>query len=118
MALQFEVVTKIDVINAKPTEFPAITFYNLKNTKANHSLKSILILCYFNREKCSEKDFDVIQDQFGFISYRFKRREVFLAGQFYGLQMLMNNIAEPTLNLFYDGFGIVVHNHSIDPGYY
>ena len=34
--LQFEVVTKIDIINESPTEFPTITFFNLKHSKCSY----------------------------------------------------------------------------------
>ncbi len=48
--LNYEIVTKIDVITEIPTDFPAITIINQRNKKSNKSLKEMLILCNFNLE--------------------------------------------------------------------
>jgi len=66
--LNYEIVTKIDVITEIPTHFPAITLINLRNKKVNISISEIMIMCNFNLEECNEDDFEMIVDQFGFVS--------------------------------------------------
>ena len=92
--LDFETVTKINVINETPTQFPAITIYNLKDQKSNISLSSIIFACLYSGGACSpDNDFDLIQDKFGYVSYRFKKRASYLGGQSSGLTLIIvNNI--------------------------
>ncbi len=45
--LSYEVVTGIKVFNEIPAKFPAVTFYLLRNNKANLSLDKILVGCNF-----------------------------------------------------------------------
>lgn len=114
--LNFEAVTKIDVINETPTQFPAITIYNLKDGKSNISLSSIMYGCLYSGGLCSaDDDFDLITDKFGYVSYRFKKKQSYLAGQSSGLQLIIVNNIQFKTSSFYDGLGIIVHNHSIDP---
>ncbi len=41
--LDYEILTKIDVISEIPADFPAITIINLRNRKSNISLNNIII---------------------------------------------------------------------------
>ena len=116
--LGYEIVTKIDVITEIPTDFPAITLINLRNRKSNKSLNEIMIYCTFNLEDCNENHFDRIVDNYGFVSYRFKKYKSYTPGMQYGLQLLIN-IENITCDRCYlDGLRLIVHNHSADPGYY
>jgi hypothetical protein len=118
--LDYEVVTSIKVFNEIPAKFPAVTFYLLRNNKANTSLNEILFQCYFNSLKCNSSDFDTIQDKFGYISYKFKSKQSFIDGSFYGLVVYLNLTNIPFYNNTYslDGLKLMIHNDSIDPGYY
>jgi hypothetical protein len=116
--LSYEIVTKIDVITEIPTDFPAITLINLRNRKNNMSLNEIMILCNFNLEECNENDFDMIVDKYGFVSHRFKRNKSFTPGIQYGLQLLLNLENITCEGCYLDGLRLIVHNHSVDPGYY
>jgi len=78
--LHYEIVTKIDVITEVPTDFPAISIINLRNRKGNISLNEIMIYCNFNLEDCNENYFEMIVDNFGFVSYRFKKFKSFTPG--------------------------------------
>ena len=116
--LDFETVTKINVINETPTQFPAITIYNLKDEKSNISLSSIMFGCLYSGGACSpDNDFDLIQDKFGYVSYRFKKRASYLSGQSSGLTLIIVNNIEFKTSSNYDGLGVIVHNHSSDPRY-
>ncbi len=46
--LNYDEVTKIDVIDEPKAEFPVVTFFILKNPKANISLDDLLCFCQFN----------------------------------------------------------------------
>jgi hypothetical protein len=116
--LNYEIVTKIDVITEIPTDFPAITIINQRNKKSNKSLKEMLILCNFNLEECNENDFDMIMDNYGYVSYRFRKKKSYTPGMQYGLQLLINLQNISCEKCYLDGLRLVVHNHSIDPGYY
>ena len=72
--LNYEVVTKIDIIEELPIQFPAITFYNPKDAKNNISLNNSIIVCFFNGDLCSDNDFLKITDKYGFVSYRLKKK--------------------------------------------
>lgn len=117
--LDYEVITKIDIVDEFKSRFPAVTFYNLNAPTANFSLNDIMIDCYFNNEICNETDFDKVVDKFGFISYRLKPKEVYFAGKLYGLDVILFNKKSLNKNeRRTNGFEIVVHNYSFDPGYY
>ncbi len=54
----FDVVTSIKVFKETPTEFPAITFFILRNKKFNISLNDLIFKCQFNNIECIiSKDF-------------------------------------------------------------
>jgi len=78
--INYEIVTKIDVITEMPTHFPAITIINLRNRKSNMSLNELMILCKFNLKECKEDDFEMIIDKLGFVSYRFKEKKSYTPG--------------------------------------
>ena len=116
--LNYEIVTKIDVITEIPTDFPAITIINLRNRKNNISLSEIMNICNFNLEECNENDFEMIIDNYGFVSHRFTKKKSYTAGMQYGLQLLINLENVTCQNCYLDGLRLIVHNHSADPGYY
>ncbi len=58
------------MITEVPTDFPAISIINLRNRKGNISLNEIMIYCNFNLEDCNENYFEMIVDNFGFVSYK------------------------------------------------
>jgi len=121
--LDYEVVTGIKVFNEIPAKFPAVTFYLLRNNKANLSLDKILVGCNFNSLECNSSDFDTIQDKFGYTSYKFKSRQSFIDGSFYGLKVYLNltNISFIEYDFDYailNGLKLMIHNDSIDPGFY
>ena len=88
--LNYEVVTKIDVIDESKSEFPAVTFFILKNPKANISLDDLLCFCQFNSENCTSKDFIQNKDRFGYVSYKFKKKYSYVSGLSFGLQVVIN----------------------------
>lgn len=114
--LNFDVVTIIDVKYEMPTEFPAVTFYNLKNPTTNRTLKDILMRCRFNNKICSESDFDTLRDRFNIVSYRFKKKLTYVAGKLYGLQMLLYFPNISTSYSLQEGYSLLIHNHSISSG--
>lgn len=130
--LNYDVVTEIEVIYETPTQFPSVTFFNLKNPKANYSLDDILINCYFNDDKCTADDFLFHQDSLGYVSYSFNTnksnlKQTTTPGKINGLQLELYsgsfedmNITDETIMRYFrfDGFHVVVHNHSLDPRYY
>ena len=121
--LDYEVVTSIKVFNEIPAKFPAVTFYFLRNNKANISLKKILVTCFFNDISCNSSDFETIQDKFGYISYKFKSKQSFIDGSFYGLTVALNLTNIPFIEYDFDyqilnGLKLMIHNDSIDPGFY
>ncbi len=90
----------------------------MRNRKANNSLDEIMAYCTLNLVDCSENDFDTIKDESGYVSYRFKSYKSYTAGMQYGLQILIN-LEDIKCDLCYlDGLRVIVHNHSVDPGYY
>ena len=79
----FEVVTSIKVVKEMPTEFPTITFFILRNNRANIPLSDLIVECTFNTFRCNiPEDIRINkQDKFGFISYTFKVKQLILAVQ-------------------------------------
>jgi hypothetical protein len=49
----FDVVTSIKVFKETPTEFPAITFFILRNKRVNISLSNLIDECTFNKFSCN-----------------------------------------------------------------
>jgi hypothetical protein len=116
--LNYEIVTKIDVITEIPTDFPAITIINLRNRKINITLNELMIYCNFNLEECNQNDFEMIVDNYSFVSHRFTKKKSYTAGMQYGLQLLINLENITCEKCYLDGLRLIVHNHSADPGYY
>jgi len=121
--LDYEVVTSIKVFNEIPAKFPAVTFYLLRNNKAKIALDKILVTCTFNDIKCNSSDFETIQDKFDNISYKFKSKQSFIDGNFYGLSVALNFTNISFIENVYDyailnGLKLMIHNDSIDPGFY
>jgi len=116
----FDVVTSIKVFKEIPTEFPAITFFILRNKKANISLNDLVVECAFSRFSCNiSNDISINRDKFGYISYTFKSQSAYIAGSVYGLQMGLNlqNISFDDTTVR-DGLRIIIHNKTDDPNYY
>jgi len=97
---------------------PAITLINLRNRKDNHSLNDFMVYCTLNLADCSEEDFDTIIDEFGYVSYKFKSYKSYTPGMQYGLQILINLEDIECDRCYLDGIRLIIHNQSIDPGYY
>ena len=68
--LDYEVVTSIKVINEIPTEFPAVTFFILRNKTANIPLENLILTCRYNAFDCKEKNISISinKDKFVLIS--------------------------------------------------
>ena len=117
--LSHNVITQLDVIYELPTQFPTVTFFNLRNSKSKMRLENLLIDCFYNDDVCNATDFDVFEDKLGFVSYRFKSRPAYTAGKINGLNLILylNNTDYDEFGK-YDGFQISVHNESQDPRYY
>jgi len=117
--LKYEVVTKIEIIHKIPLQFPAVTFINEKNPKANIKLKNLIISCVFNHKSCKENDFEIVQDKLGYALYRFKSRKIFNVGKTFGLQLvLLNNIINDyDVTNILDSFSFTIHDEKTDPGY-
>jgi hypothetical protein len=86
----YEIITNIYVFNQKQAEFPAVTFFILRNSKFNIPLKDIILDCQFNSLSCSSSDFDTIQDNNGHISYSFRNKTSFVPGSYFGFRLLIN----------------------------
>jgi hypothetical protein len=57
-------------------------------------------------------------DEFGYVSYKFKSYESYTPGMQYGLKILINLEDIKCDRCYFDGLRVIVHNHSVDPGYY
>jgi len=120
--LDHDIITNINVYKEKPAEFPAITFFFLKNSKYNISLNSnILRRCTFNSLVCGPNDFHKLHDRNGFISYRFKQNISYSPGSFFGFQVelnletIPNDLEDHEHRIGLSGLRIIVHNVSNDP---
>ena len=101
-------------------DFPAITFFSLKNPQQNVPLKEIMMMCRFNLQTCNENDFDTLIDRFGFVSYRLKNKVSYIEGMIYGLEVILyNEKYNEQMNNFSisNGLQIIVHNRSVYPQY-
>ncbi len=117
--LNFEKVTNIEIKYDKIIKFPAVTFSILKNQLIKYPLELVLNRCLFNNAACNENDFDVIQDKFGYVSYRFKPKNVTLTGAGQGLKVNMDTSKIKEMkNIKYLGLRIIIHNHNNDPEFY
>lgn len=122
--LDHEVITQIDVVYELPTQFPTVTFFNLRDSRAKIPLEDLLIECTFNDDVCTASDFDMVEDKFGYISYRFQSKESFTAGKINGLNLklfygLMQPFEQATDDYSrFDGYQIAIHNKTMDPSYY
>ena len=129
--LDYEVVTSIKSINEMPTEFPAVTFFILRNNKANISFKTLKSECFYNKFACKDEDIQMNQDELGFISYTFTSQQAYQRGIQFGLQIDLNltNISidfdtHITHIMIYnsynnrDGIRVIIHNQTLDPNYY
>jgi hypothetical protein len=116
----FEVVTSIKVFKEIPTEFPTITFFILKNNRANISLSNLIVECTFNTFRCKiPKDIRINKDNDGNISYTFKSQLSYQGGFLNSLQIILNlaNISFDQTNEL-DGLRVIIHNKTDDPNYY
>lgn len=116
--LDYEVVSRIDVINELPTEFPAVTFYNLKDSKANKTFKEISLLCIYKQTICHENDIEMSQNRDGFVSYKFNvNQKSFMSGPTYGLYLILLNVNSTNELSIRDGLRVIIHNSTINPRY-
>ncbi len=95
---QYEAVTQIRITQEAPTQFPTVTFYNLRNQQENTSLKDVLLSCTFNSKSCNDSDFETKLDKNGNIFFQFNSgrnkpnekigiKNVIQSGKSYGLQI-------------------------------
>jgi len=95
---KYEVVTQMKIIQEAPTQFPTVTFYNLKNHYDNLTLRDILLSCTFNSKSCDDTDFETKLDRAGNVFYQFNNgrnkahqkvdiKNVMQSGKSYGLQV-------------------------------
>lgn len=137
--LEYDVTTKIVVVKEYPTQFPTITFYNLKNYKLNYSLDDILINCNFNDDFCKSTDFEELQDELGNVFYQFNNgrnsthqkieiKNSRRSGKANALRVQLfvgindekdDSYIHKSLSNYSpsDGFHVIVNNHSYDPQY-
>ena len=133
--LDYEVVTKIDIINESPTQFPTVTFYNLNKLSVNYknySLKDILIKCNFNGYSCDYTDFEEKKDKLEYVYYQFNNgrnsskhsigiEKSVLEGKTFGfsLQLFAGLPLEKKLDKGHisEGYHVIIHNHSSEAGY-
>ena len=122
--LDYEVVTSIKVINEIPTEFPAVTFFILRNKTANIPLDNLILTCQYNKFDCKELDINISinKDEFGFISYTFKSQKAYQSSTKFGLTIGLNLTNIPIdfnhLSNIQDGVRVIIHNQTSDPEYY
>jgi len=60
----------------------------------------------------------MIVDDYGYVSYRFKPYKSYTPGMHYGLKILINLEGIKCDRCYLDGLRVIIHNHSVDPGYY
>jgi len=116
----YDVVTSIEVIKEMPAEFPTITFFILRNNRANIPLNNLISECTFNTFRCNiQDDIRVNKDKFGNISYTFKSQPSYQGGFFNSLQISLNldKISFDKTNPL-DGIRVIIHNKTFDPNYY
>jgi len=120
--LDYEVVTSIKVINEIPTEFPAVTFYILRNSRVNISFKDLNFSCVYNQVSDCTKNINTKQDKLGFISYTFKSQKAYLSSTKFGLKIGLNLTNIPIdfnqPSNIQDGVRVIIHNQTSDPEYY
>ena len=65
--LDYEVVTKIELIPENPTQFPTVTLCNLNAKNSKYNLNETIIECQFNGNSCSLTEFNwFFQPNLGF----------------------------------------------------
>ena len=126
----YAVVTQTDIIYEIPTQFPTVTFYNLKTQKTNYTLEEILISCTFDDEPCYASDFETSENKiFKFNSGKNSSNQPIpfktsaLPGKESGLRLEIfaglpkDDVPNGRFNR-YDGFHVVVHNYKVDPRFH
>ena len=126
--LDFDVVTKIQSVNQIPAEFPDVTFIILRNQKLiikAEEIESTFLKYKFNSLPLNFNDFDIFQDKFGYVSYKFGSQKSYTPGLKYGLNIIINLTNFPIKDIDkncndcdLDGLRIVIHDKYADPGYY
>ena len=72
------------------------------------------LLCNFNQQVCAKDDFEIRRDEFGFVSYLFKGKSSYVSGR----ELALNLTGIICNDCLIDGLKVIIHNRSIDPGYY
>jgi len=124
--LEYEVFTKIDIVEEIPSKFPVVTFAH-KHQNKNDSASIIDFIsnynetkytnytkvCWHNSEHCKQEDIEIIQDKNGFVSFKFTGEvNPYIKGQFHGFYF---NVSHPA---FLQGMNLMIHNESNNPGFY
>ena len=64
-------------------------FMNRNNTEILN--ENIILLCLFNKYKCNyDDDFEIRSDENGYVSYSFKGKSSYVAGQESGFELALN----------------------------
>ena len=126
---KFDVVSQTDIFYEIPTQFPTVTFYNLKAQKTNYSLEQILISCTFDDQPCYASDFESDDNTYKFNGGKnstnqqvpFKTSSI--AGKETGLKIeLFSGLPDDDYDYGelnkYDGYHVVVHNNTVDPRFH
>jgi hypothetical protein len=117
---EYPVVTNIEEIYEKSEiEYPKISFINLKYPKLNLTLDKYIVYCTFNLENCNLSDFEMIQDELGFVSYKFNKNKASFSGAFYGLWLVLNfgNLSQNKNQATgVNGMRFVLHNKTLTNG--
>jgi hypothetical protein len=116
----YPVVTNIEEIYQKSEiEYPQISFINLNYPKLNLTLEKSIVYCYFNLENCNSSDFEMIQDELGFVSYKFNKNKASFSGAFYGFALILSfgNLSQYKNQMTgINGMRFVLHNKTLTNG--
>ena len=117
--LNYSVVTNINEIYEMPIEYPKISFINSKYPKLNLPLEKKIVRCTFNIINCNASDFNILNDELGFISYEFKKTEAVFTGGIYGFNLIVDfgNLTQyENESTGLNGMRFVIHNKKLISG--
>ncbi len=113
----YETLTLIELIYENPIRFPDTTFINMNNPRSNASINESFVFCFFDGRPCDFKFFEIIQDNLGFVSYKFKERNMSKSGYMFGLVLLIN-LGNISNSISGTGGLKVIFSNKTDIGYY
>ena len=126
--LDYEVVTKIELIPENPTQFPTVTLCNLNAKNSKYNLNETIIECQFNGNSCSLTEFNwFFQPNLGFcfmfnsgknqFNQKIPIENSILAGFIFGLKLTIYADPENTTSKepLSSGFRVFINNHTNIP---